>query len=149
MKDLDSNQDGKMGHEMRTVTEMKDAARRLTKSEMLSHKRSPGGGRVMKSNRETPSKLNNVRKLRKMFELDASSPTRGCTELLTQPSVGLNPGNPSTTTRCAGLELKICVDQPRRGVQTGPRQTGELGLRLSQDWSSQTRLGLGDQPGEL
>ena len=44
VKDLDSNQDGKMGHEMRTVTEMKDAARRLTKSEMLSHKRSPGVG---------------------------------------------------------------------------------------------------------
>jgi hypothetical protein len=85
----------------------------------------------MKPKRETPSKLTNVRKLRKMFELDASSPTRGCTELLTQPSVGLNPGNTSTTTGCAGLELKICVDQPRRGVQIGPRQTEELGLRLS------------------
>ena len=105
-----------------------------------------GGGKVMKQRKGTPSKFSNVRKLKKMFELDPSSPTRGYNELLTQHRVEFNPDNLSTTTGCARLKLKFCADQPRGGGQTGPRQMGELGLRLSRDWSSQARLGLRDQP---
>ena len=98
----------------------------------------------MKPKRGTPSK-SEVRKLRKMFEIDASLQTRGDTELLSQSSMGLNPLN----LGCTGLDMENCASQPGWGTRTGPRQTGELILWLSQDWTNQTRQGLGDQPGGL
>jgi hypothetical protein len=104
---------------------------------------------VIKPKRGTPSKLNNVKKLRKIFEMDSSSSprTRGYIELLSQSNRGFNPVNLSTTTGCAKLKLKFCVGQQEGGTQTGPRQDGKLEIRLSQDWPSQTRLG--DQSGEM
>ena len=95
----------------------------------------------MKHKRGTPSKLE-VKKLRKIFENDASLQTGGYTELLSQSSMGLNPG----ITR---LGTENCVSQPGWRTQTGTRQTEELELQLSQDWTNQTRQGLGDQPGGL
>ena len=149
-KDLSTDKFPDVKDEMRAVRERKDAATRLTRSRILSQERFPGGGKVMKPKRGTPNKLNNVKKLRKIFEISSSSPaTEGYVELLSQSNKGLNPTNLSTTTGCTRLKPKFCVSQPGGGTQTGPRQDGLLELQLSQDWPSQNRLGLGDQSGEM
>jgi hypothetical protein len=132
VKDLYASQVRKMTSEMHkhTVKERKDAPR-LTKSERHCHERSPGWrGKIVKHKRGTPSKLE-VKKLRKIFETDASLQTGGYTELLSQSSIGLNPTNPGFTR----LGKDNCVSQPGWRTRTGPRQTGELELQLSQDWT--------------
>jgi hypothetical protein len=100
----------------------------------------------MKPKRGTPNKLNNMKKLRKIFDISSSSPATYF-ELLSQSNKGLNLTNLLTTTACKRLKPKFCVSQPVGGTQTGPRQDGLLELHLSQDWPSQTRLG--DQSGEI
>ena len=106
------------------------------------------GGRVMKKQRGTPTKLQNVKSLKKIFE-NLSSPTKQITELLLQSS-GANIFNLSTTTECSRLELKICADQLDGGTRTGPRQEGGLDLQQDCDWPSRARLvPVGPMGGEL
>ena len=144
-KDRTSDKTRKMKIEMRAATEMKDAASRLTRYDILSQERSPG--RVMKPRRCTPSKISkisNVRKLKKLFEFESSSsPTKGCLELLQQPGKGLNLVNLTTTTGCSRKGPTLCVSQPGGSLWTGPRQAEMGGLQLSRDWHIQPRLGSG------
>ena len=86
----------------------------------------------MRPKRGTPNKLNNVKKLRKIFEISSSSPaTEGYVELLSQSNKRLNPTNLSTTMGCTRLKPKLYVIQPGGGTKTGPRQdigTSRIGL---------------------
>ena len=116
-KDLSTDKFPEVKDEMSAVRERKDAATRLTRSRILSQERSPGGGKVMKPKGGTPNKLNNVKKLSKIFEITSSSPaTEGYVELLSQSNKGHNQTNLSTTMGCTRLKPKFRVGQPGGGT---------------------------------
>ena len=98
----------------------------------------------MKQLRCTPrkiSKISRVSTLEHFFEKsESSSLTRGPMELLLQSTeaVNFNLGRATTTTGDAADSRKDCASQSEHLIGTGPRQTAYLGLRQSQDWTSQT-----------
>ena len=78
---------GKISRAWRAITPRKDAASRLSKTSTSHQERS--GGKVIKLRKGTPKKIQNVEKLRRLFETSTRSPTRGHVELLPQICKGL------------------------------------------------------------
>ena len=123
-------------------------ARALIKSEMHCQERSPGGGKISKCRRGTPKKNSRVNSIRKLFENISPANTGGNIELLLQSSklTNLNLAENQFITRQKEL---ICVDQPGRGLQTGPGETCGLLFRPNSDWQSQPDLGETSQSDKL
>ena len=110
---------------------------------------------MMKIKRCTPNKIKkitSVSTLNQFFDDSSktSSLTRGCMELLRQPSQGfnlVNPGSTATTTGDANGK-DICVSQSQRLIRTGPRQAGKLDFGVGQDWRRPARQEGGEPMGD-
>ena len=126
-------------------------------SEMQCQVRSPGGrGSIIKKKRGTPSKISSVTTIIKLFEPSSTSTTGGNIELLLQSSNKDNNLNLSGYQLTRREDKTLCVDQPVRGTQTGPRDPCGWHFRPPADWPSQpAKEGCSqssgrtqDQPGE-
>ena len=92
----------------------------------------------MKKSKGTPIKKPRVAALKKLFENQVtSSPTERLVALL-QPA-RFNPNFNLEAAENTRHGRDICVDQPGKLTQTGPRQAGVMAGRLCSDWSSQSQ----------
>ena len=95
----------------------------------------------MKKSKGTPIKKSRVTALKKLFETQlTSSPSERLVELLQPARTNLTSTtfNPKAE-ESSRLGRDICVDQPGKPTETGPRQAGVMAGRLCGDWASQSQ----------